>query len=147
MGSLAYSVRHKRWYVEEGAQSPFIGIAGAIVESAVGVVNDLGDFTKELSSGPENTLAGNRSHMKESDPYKTRKERNGRSSISSQSTAAPSFANHQTDGTPTSGSKDKQITHKGGNAATATGHLARSLTGHTLKCSYLEILPSTITSR
>lgn len=50
-------VSHKRWYVEEGSQDPFIGVIGAFTSTATGLITDLGDLSKGMRGSMDSARA------------------------------------------------------------------------------------------
>lgn len=154
------SVRHKRWYVEEGAQDPLIGALGAFTTSTVGVVNDVSDYRKDLSEHEtrvsfETPSTGTESKRDDENCIAsgalTEESSKPSDDIPRKSSDVPKSSSEQDDRkgrkaqkcTTSSGRKSAQTSRSRSRAqnqkkhhrvASATGRFAESIVGHSLKC-------------
>ncbi|GAB7355814.1 hypothetical protein MBLNU459_g6487t2 [Dothideomycetes sp. NU459] len=137
-------VRHKRWYVEEGAQDPLLGALSTFTTGAVGIVNDLSDYKRELF--PHDKLGNTERHSLEtkkstetdrvaskSRPSNDTSLDSSHSSQSSSKQAESQDGNaHKLTQSSTSGTPTKPKS-KHNRFVSATGHFAESVAAHTLK--------------
>ena len=111
-------VRHKRWYVEEGAQGPLIGLVAAFAETAMGVWNDVWDYEAELKGKPPiNGMTNSERKMEAVRKFDEAHLPNG-----------------WDDGTEKHVEKPAKKNGMGKRVAKATGNLAVSVTVHGLRC-------------